>query len=255
MIDQHLHSRYSYDSEEDIEKYLKLTEGSFVTTEHLDLNNPVTLQDDIPDFQQYFTEIKRLQLKYNKDIRAGVEIGYLENQKERILEILSPFTFDIYLLSVHQNGEFDYMEDKVLRYQREKIYEEYLERLIEAVQNYQFCNVLTHIDYGIRRFGSQNLALERFDDLFDQLIDELLCAKMSVELNTRSMYQYKNIRIYEYFIKKYMKNGGSDFTLGSDGHRIAYYKYHFDDAILFLKNLGIKKINAFKQNKKIKITL
>lgn len=42
IYDQHLHSNFSFDSEENIENYFLNNENNIVTTEHMDVANPVT---------------------------------------------------------------------------------------------------------------------------------------------------------------------------------------------------------------------
>ena len=40
--------------------------------------------------------------------------------------------------------------------------------------------------------------------------------------------------------------GGTRFSLGSDAHSIQKYRYHFDDAIALLKDLGVHELTLFK---------
>lgn len=52
MRDNHLHTHFSYDSDARFEDYLEHYDGDIVTTEHYDLSNPYTKQDDIPDYDK-----------------------------------------------------------------------------------------------------------------------------------------------------------------------------------------------------------
>lgn len=48
--DQHMHSNFSFDSEEKLENYFEATDSPIVTTEHFDLANPLEGgRDTIPD--------------------------------------------------------------------------------------------------------------------------------------------------------------------------------------------------------------
>lgn len=53
MRDNHLHTHYSYDSKARFQDYLEHYSGEIVTTEHFDLSNPYSKQDDIPDYEAY----------------------------------------------------------------------------------------------------------------------------------------------------------------------------------------------------------
>ncbi len=43
MHDNHLHTYFSYDSDADFKDYLEHYDGEIVTTEHLDLSNPIRM--------------------------------------------------------------------------------------------------------------------------------------------------------------------------------------------------------------------
>lgn len=64
MRDNHLHTHFSYDSDASFEDYLTHYDGEIVTTEHYDLSNPYTQQDDVPDYEAYSKEIAELNAKY-----------------------------------------------------------------------------------------------------------------------------------------------------------------------------------------------
>lgn len=58
IYDQHLHSNFSFDSEENIENYFISNENNIVTTEHMDVANPVTGKNDFPDYPSYDKKIR-----------------------------------------------------------------------------------------------------------------------------------------------------------------------------------------------------
>lgn len=58
--DQHLHTYFSFDSEEKFENYLAYQPEFFVSTDHFDLNNPSTGKDDIPDYPAYINKLDSL---------------------------------------------------------------------------------------------------------------------------------------------------------------------------------------------------
>ncbi len=78
---------------------------------------------------------------------------------------------------------------------------------------------------------------------------------MAFELNTRSMYQYGNVELYEQMIVWYLELGGTSFSLGSDAHSIAYYGFHFDEAIALLEKQGISAVTVFEQQQPVELSL
>ena len=111
--DQHVHSSFSFDSQTELSDYLKHADGCFVTTEHVDLENSANhFMDSWMDYDRYSLYLENLQK--NTDIRLlkGVEIGWLRKHHGRLMAWLQCKQFDIILLSIHQNGIFDYMDEE-----------------------------------------------------------------------------------------------------------------------------------------------
>lgn len=84
--DNHLHTHHSYDSDANFTDYLTHFDGEIVTTEHYDLSNPYTKQDDVPDYESYSHEVEKLNLKYGNRIKRGIEIGYYQPRESDILD-------------------------------------------------------------------------------------------------------------------------------------------------------------------------
>ena len=97
MRDNHLHTHFSYDSDARFEDYLDHYTGDIVTTEHYDLSNPYTKQDDVPDYEAYSREIAKLNQKYGNRIKKGIEIGYYQPREADILAYLADKDYDLKL--------------------------------------------------------------------------------------------------------------------------------------------------------------
>ena len=95
--DQHVHSYYSFDSEQPIREYLlkasELGLSYFVLTDHCDLNYLNSGNDLFFDIVKRNLELKQLQKEF-KDIRIleGIEIGYMPSEIERINKIIKTVT-------------------------------------------------------------------------------------------------------------------------------------------------------------------
>ena len=249
MFDQHVHSSFSFDSNEDLENYINVSNNSdIITTEHLDFENPIiNYKDSSIDYLKYVGQIKNLNKKYSNKFFLGIEIGYTPNSEKRIEDFLKDKNFNLKLLSIHQNGNYDYMCVNKKLISLEVLVKEYFEQMIQALESSIEFNVLAHFEYGLRMI---DISVTDFDNLasvfLNKIIELIVKKEIAFEVNTKSMYKYKKENLYSYMIEKYLKKGGKLFTLGSDAHNIKEYAYKFDEAKNFLLSKNIKEIILFK---------
>ena len=249
MFDQHVHSSFSFDSNEDLENYINVSNNSdIITTEHLDFKNPIiNYKDSSIDYLKYVGQIKNLNKKYSNKFFLGIEIGYTQKTEKRIEEFLKDKNFNLKLLSIHQNGNYDYMCVNKKLISLEVLIQEYFEQMIQALESSIEFNVLAHFEYGLRMI---DISVTDFDNLasvfLNKIIELIVKKEIAFEVNTKSMYKYKKENLYSYMIEKYLKKGGRLFTLGSDAHNIKEYAYKFDEAKNFLLSKNIKEIILFK---------
>lgn len=258
IFDQHLHSNFSFDSQEQIESYLKVAgENDIVTTEHNDFSIPYLNHKDILlDYEKYSLKIDELNRVYNNKFFKGIEIDFLKSKEKDILKYLKDKEFDLKLLSIHQNGEYDYMHMGNVKIDLEKHIQEYYSLMIEALESPVEANVLAHFEYGVRNVEASVCDLQKFGSKYlDKVIDLLIKKEMALELNTKSMYLYRKLPLYEYIVEKSVKKGLKLFTLGSDAHDISKYAYKFDEASKILLKNGIKEIPMFKVKEIIMLQL
>ena len=249
MFDQHVHSSFSFDSNEDLENYINVSNNSdIITTEHLDFENPIiNYKDSSIDYLKYVGQIKNLNKKYSNKFFLGIEIGYTPNSEKRIEDFLKDKNFNLKLLSIHQNGNYDYMCVNKKLISLEVLIQEYFEQMIQALESSIEFNVLAHFEYGLRMIDISVIEFDNLASVFLNKIIELIVKKeIAFEVNTKSMYKYKKENLYNYMIEKYIKKGGRLFTLGSDAHNIKEYAYKFDEAKKFLLSKNIKEIILFK---------
>ena len=254
MFDQHVHSNFSFDSNEDLENYINVSnKNDIVTTEHLDFANPIiNYEDSSINYLKYIEEIDSLNKKYSNKFFSGIEIGYTPNSEKRIEDFLKNKNFNLKLLSIHQNGLYDYMCVNKKLISLEALIQEYFEQMIQALESSIEFNVLAHFEYGIRII---DISVADFDSLaskfLNKIIELIVKKEIAFEVNTKSMYKYKKENLYSYMIEKYLKKGGKLFTLGSDAHNIKDYAYRFDEARKFLLARNVKEIILFKDKIKM----
>jgi len=254
MFDQHVHSSYSFDSNENLENYINVSDNNdIITTEHLDLDNPIiNHKDSSIDYLKYIEQIEILNKKYSNKFFSGIEIGYTQKSEKKIEDFLKNKNFNLKLLSIHQNGNYDYMCVNKKLISLEVLIQEYFEQMIQALESSIKFDVLAHFEYGLRMI---DISVTDFDNLasvfLNKIIELIVKKEIAFEVNTKSMYKYKKENLYSYMIEKYLKKGGRLFTLGSDAHNIKDYAYKFDEARKFLLDRNIKEIILFKDKIKM----
>ncbi len=249
MFDQHVHSSFSFDSNENLENYINVcNENDIITTEHLDFENPIiNYKDSSIDYLKYIEQMEILNKKYSNKFFSGIEIGYTPNSEK-----IKDKNFNLKLLSIHQNGIYDYMCVNKKLISLEALIQEYFEQMIQALESSIEFNVLAHFEYGLRMI---DISIIEFDNLaskfLNKIIEFIVKKEIAFEVNTKSIYRYKKENLYSYMIEKYLKKGGKLFTLGSDAHNIKDYAYKFDEATKFLLSKKIKEIILFKDKIKM----
>lgn len=238
MRDNHLHTHFSYDSEADFREYLDHYPGEIVTTEHYDLSNPVSHQDDVPDYETYSREIAELNAVYDNRIKRGIEIGYYQPREQDILAFLADKDYDLKLLSVHHNGRYDYLDQEVLDMDRDSLIQDYLDRLDYAIGRVE-ADVLAHFDYGFRLFDLSVEDLKQFEPQLKRIFQKMVDHNLAFELNSKSMYLYGNEALYIYALELVKSLGCRKFSVGSDGHRLEHFRLEFSKIAAILEESGI----------------
>ena len=173
MFDQHVHSNFSFDSNEELENYINVSnKNDIVTTEHLDFANPIiNYEDSSINYLKYIEEIDSLNKKYSNKFFSGIEIGYTPNSEKRIEDFLKDKNFNLKLLSIHQNGLFDYMCVNKKLISLEALIQEYFEQMIQALESSIEFNVLAHFEYGIRIV---DISVVDFDNLASKFLNKII---------------------------------------------------------------------------------
>lgn len=249
FYDTHMHSHLSFDCQEQPEAYFDRSLGVVAFTDHLDVYNPISdHQDDIPDFDQLFQWKKHFKKSHNMDIIAGVEVGYLKDRHDQIDQIVSSYDFDLVLLSCHQNGRYDYMDEPLIDC-RENMVMNYVDDLLETVHRFPKGQILTHFDYGFRVHNMSTDLIEPYKDKLCQVFEIIIEEDIAFELNSKSISKYNNRDLYEWAIPTYQDLGGTLFSIGSDAHHAEDMYLDFKQLIILLERYKVKDIVQVYQQK------
>lgn len=213
-------------------------DGEIVTTEHYDLSNPYTKQDDVPEYEAYSHEIESLNLKYGNRIKRGIEIGYYQPRESDILDFLDGKDYDLKLLSVHHNGVNDYLDDEVADMDKASIIQEYLDKLEYAIGRVD-ADVLAHFDYGFRLFDVTIDELKTYEEQLKRIFQKMIANDLAFELNAKSMYLYHHEDLYRYALGLVKDLGCCKYSIGSDGHKLEHFRLNFDKILVLLREFDI----------------
>ncbi len=67
-----------------------------------------------PIMNSFNNAIRLYRNKQQRNFLKGIEIGVVPGQETQIRDYLDQHPYDLKLVSIHQNGSFDYMDDAVL---------------------------------------------------------------------------------------------------------------------------------------------
>jgi histidinol-phosphatase (PHP family) len=250
MFDSHIHTRFSTDSNMNIEEAIKRSNElnlGLVITEHMDINFP-RKGKFIFNPDEYFKEYS----KYRSDkLLLGIEMGMGPECLDDNRELARNYPFDYIIGSTHIVNNIDvYDESYYHKKEKKQAYEEYLNYMAECVKNHDFIDSLGHIDYIARyaRFDDKELYYNDFKDLIDEVLKAVVEKEKSIELNTRRLRDKSAVKNLIDIYKRYYELGGRTITIGSDSHTPDTIGYSFGIAreIADMCNL---KIVYYKERK------
>lgn len=246
--DQHLHTFLSFDSEEKFEHYLAYQPEFFVATDHFDLKNPYSgYKDDIPDYEALVKIHQRLQPTTKTKLLRGIELGVVPGQEAEIITYLKEHPYDLKLLSIHQNGQFDYMDDCVVDMDKFVVAKTYFDQMATVLDSFPDGHILTHFDYGLRRLDiTQEELAEHFEKELTTIFKKIVAREIAMEINAKSFGPYQNADLYRYAIPLYQSVGGKLFTLGSDAHKAEDYRLLFTEMTALLKEFSVEQLVVFQ---------
>ncbi|WP_141503858.1 histidinol-phosphatase HisJ family protein [Paenibacillus luteus] len=252
LIDQHVHSNYSPDSnstlEELVRSSLALGKAAIYTTDHIEYDCKYFKQDVQIDWESYHKEMEELLRHYAIEIRKGVEVGFRSDYKDIINDYLAQHEFDVILLSAHNDGRLDFSEkafhDKPIQ-QRLKHYFTHVREAVDQMDNY---DIVAHLDYMVRytTFPVYEEDIAACKPILYDILKLILEKQKVLELNTTGLYRQGWIHPHSYILDMYLDLGGRAVSIGSDAHQVGHLEQGFAEAIELLHSKGIREVVQFK---------
>ena len=258
FIDHHVHTNFSPDADPEatmkryIDKAKRIGRSGMMFTDHVDMDTPVELFFEYPDYNQYKAKIDAL----NEPaffVGMGVEIGYLETIKAKLSEFIHSHPFDFVIASLHLGDGLDfYNNDFFIGKTQKEAYQRYFELMLEMVENFRDYDVVGHLDYIIRygNYDTKNYQYSDYKALIDAILKAIIKNNKGLEINTSGFrYGLGVTHPSVTLLKRYKALGGKIITLGSDAHKVADFEADFDHAVALLKKAGFSDIAVFKKRK------
>lgn len=249
IIDYHLHSRHSFDSDADpqqsIERAAKLGVSEICFTEHVDFEDT---RNPLMDIGAYISDIKRLMPSYNGvRVKLGFEIGLDDVEcSRRTWDFIKDAGADFIIGSVHMvDGVNAYYNDFFAGQSQAEAYGKYIDALCDKAKSCAYFSVLGHYDFVTKYAPYKNRALNYGDyaERIDRLLKILVESGKSLEINTSSWRDGPAWGI-ELF-RRYRELGGEFVTLGADSHSPKRVGKRLNEALTMAMEAGIKYIATF----------
>ena len=226
ICDYHLHSEFSFDSSEKIEKIcVKAVQAGIseiALTDHTEF--PLRETAPWPDFKRRKAVITACQEKYRAvlAIRSGIETGQPWRDPELEKELMEEKP-DFVIASAHELDGFS--DPRTYPYSRENtaaFIHAYLEQMTQMASVCDY-DVLGHVTYLFRFIPEQltaELPPEFFQDRYEALFHAVIARGKGIEVNCSGlrMASIGKTLPSAVLLKRYKELGGEIVTVGSDGH-------------------------------------
>lgn len=261
LIDVHVHSAFSFDSDEKTENYIDEAKKRNIPiigfSEHYDYDAFLDGADvGLTDISKYTEKIGKLNEQRNSpEILCGIEFGYGRAAEGQYKQLSENCNFDYIINSVHTlPGRGDsylpaYFEGKTTR----QAYGDYFNAVLQSLKAEYDYQIVGHIGYVSRYCSAQDGKIRYCDyaDILDEILKEIVSRDKCLEINTSSGKAGSDFLPDKDIIERYLQLGGEKLSFGSDAHRACDYLRKSDLLSKYLKSVGIKRLFYYKNRKAV----
>lgn len=261
MIDLHVHTRFSFDSDEQPENYIKrageLNAKMLGFSEHYDYDAFLDGAEgiELADIHAYLEKVDNLKRECDdKQILCGIEFGYRKAAEKQYRKICEKYPFDYVINSVHTlPGRGDsFYENFFDGATIEESYRDYFKAVLESVYADFDYQIIGHIGYVSRyRDGRFKIVYDDYSDVIDDILKAIIERDKCLEINTSSGHDdilcLPNVDV----IKRYLALGGKKMSFGSDAHSAEKFMSKSDKLKDFLKSVGICELYYYRERKPV----
>lgn len=265
-VDTHIHTqKFSADAKMSYNEILNYLDSNndviLCTCEHYDYPGDKTnLMFDSDDYYKtYKTRKANFKKEYNRPypVLFGAELGYVKGLDSYYNSFSSLYPFDMLIGSVHYIYGVDPFYDRsIFTNKKQKTYADYLQVLIQMLENCDAFDIMGHFDYLCRYtpYDNPKILYKDFPDYFDQIFKLLIEKEKVLELNTATSVYMQSQGFTDYMpdkdiFKRYFELGGKLVSYASDAHKISNLFNLYSESVDFLKSIGFKHLYYFDQRK------
>lgn len=218
------------------------------------------------NFPSYIDEIKRLQLKYNAQIRIKIasEVDFFPEAFNGYKEMMTPFLddFDYIIGSIHAIPWRNHDAIPVDELQAvplikelgvDQFFLEYYNNLLVMVKS-NFYDIIGHLDLP-KKYGLLPQNSDKIWQKVLQVLDRIESSGMAVEINTSGLKRNVKQVYPSQGIVKELIHRKIPITLGSDAHSPQAVGFKFKEIITKTKKWGLVKLCQFSKRERFLIPL
>lgn len=251
--DYHVHSRFSFDSDENpeniIKQAIKLNMKQICFTDHQDYNWPIDGETPLLNIEEYTSALSDLKEQYRDHIQVltGIELGLMKGNESLCQELLLGNNFDYVIGSCHIVDGMDPYYSNFWKGRSDRdAFELYFKTLLDALKGFSNINTLGHLDYIVRYSPNKdsNYSVLDYKDVIDEILKFIINKEINLEINTSNFakgFNYPNP--HTGIIKRYKELGGESVAIGSDAHKAVNIGYGFDKVKEIVNEIGLNVFN------------
>ncbi len=253
IADLHVHTKFSCDSEAEMEQYAKKAlekNCSYICfTDHVDFN-----KNDYGcgyySSDKFFEEFSIIRKKYSNhkalSILSGIEFSEPHLYKNQ-LNTLKEYPYDYIIGSIHWVKDMFPNKEVRDKYSANEFYEMYWDEVLEAVKAGGF-DCLGHIDFPKRYYMETIYEPNLLCEIFDTMIGK----NIVLEINTSSLRKgITEPMPGKEILNIYKQCGGKFVTIGSDAHEEKDLLSDYFTAQKLIENMKLQQVFFIKHQMKI----
>ena len=243
MIDTHVHTAFSADSEASpralIERAIAMGMRYIALTDHQE--NEFFPSAWTLDFDDYFSKMTALRNEYRDRITVaiGVEMGFAPPCNEMAAKLISAYPFDTVINSVHNIDGIDLYQDTFyLDKTKDEAYETYLKLVDESVCAPYPYTQIGHLGYIARyaRYEDKTLTYTSHASTIDSILKHIADRGVILELNAST--DRGVCATPTDILRRYYELGGRKVAPASDAHTVEKLGRKYGELVSLAKEIG-----------------
>lgn len=225
----------------------------FFERHNLDIRQRTSYEDICCAKDKYSAEI---------NILRGIEIGQPTYDIPLAEKSLGRYEYDFVIGSIHNPrnqpdyGDFDYagLSQTEIYAMLDNYFEEEL-----LLAKWNGFDTFAHLTYPMRyivQAGRNDIELNRYDDITDEIFKTLVSNGKALEINTSGLRQpIGKTMPTENYVLRFRELGGELLTLGSDAHFTEHVGAGIDNGYEIALKCGFETVTYFKKRKPVQVKI